>query len=136
MPINKNISHALSVGTYAEDTLELIGQSLNFTDLYYLSVLLELQCNAHITNLDLSQNNIDNLSSLTNNTSLRELCLDHNHIQNLTPLANNPTLTKLELSGNEITDISPLQHNTALTHLDIGGNEVLARADNPLRIFR
>ena len=58
--------------------------------------------------LDLSLNNIQDLTPLTKLTQLTALNLNGNQISDLTPLANLTQLTKLHLSENQISDLAPL----------------------------
>ena len=92
--------------------------------------------NARLTSLDLDDNQITDITALTNalstNTTLTVLSLSGNQITDITALANalliNTTLTVLILSGNQITDITALANalltNTTLTVLILSRNQI------------
>lgn len=77
-----------------------------------------------LTELDLSENQIQNISVLANLTQLTELWLYNNQIQDITPLANLTQLTRLSLWGNQIQDIAPLANLIQLTRLDLRYNQI------------
>ncbi|AWY20858.1 leucine-rich repeat domain-containing protein [Moraxella bovis] len=77
-----------------------------------------------LTELDLSRNQIQNISALANLTQLTYLWLDENQIQDIAPLANLKQLEHLVLSKNQIQDITPLANLTQLTYLWLSDNQV------------
>ena len=84
-----------------------------FTELYLCDCQLrkipaELLELIWLQQLDLSLNNIQDLTPLTKLTQLTALNLNGNQISDLTPLANLTQLTKLHLSENQISDLAPL----------------------------
>lgn len=78
----------------------------------------------NITKLDLSENRIDNLSSLSGLGYLMELYASNNDIWNLEPLAGLENLEILDLSGNDIEDADVLAGLPNLKVLNLKGNPV------------
>jgi hypothetical protein len=74
--------------------------------------------------LNLSNNQISDISPLSNLTSLEWVVLDDNNISDITPLANLTNLTKLSLSDNQISDISHLASLTNLVMLHLANNQI------------
>lgn len=56
--------------------------------------------------------------------SVSELDLSDRHLSDLSPLATLTQLTKLNLAQNQIIDIRPLQSLTQLTELNLKGNQI------------
>jgi hypothetical protein len=81
-----------------------------------------LQYATNLTKLDLGNtsadgpgnNQISDLSPLSNLTSLTGLLLHDNQIGGIGPLANLTSLTYLDLAGNQISDIQPLMDNSGI----------------------
>lgn len=73
-------------------------------------------------NLFLSRNNITELSGLNLPSSLKFIGLDRNKITTLEGFVPNANLKHLRLFKNQISDFSPLKNYTGLTILDIGEN--------------
>ena len=90
----------------------------NIGDLTSLGELTQL------VELDLGVNNISNLAPLAQLTQLTDLFLEVNQISNLAPLAQLTQLTNLSLLLNKIRDISPLAHLKQLTNLYLSRNQV------------
>lgn len=78
----------------------------------------------NLTGLDLSKNQIEDISVLANLTNLTEPYLWGNKIQDISVLANLTNLTKLYLSYNQIQDISALANLTNLTELSLWDNQI------------
>jgi Leucine-rich repeat (LRR) protein len=74
--------------------------------------------------LDLSNNQINDISPLSRLTGLEWVVLDDNNISDITPLSNLTNLTKLSLSDNQIRDISPLANLTNLVMLHLTNNQI------------
>lgn len=81
----------------------------NLTDLQYL---------------DLSHNDIIDITSLANLINLTDLRLDDNQISDITPLMNLTNLTYLDLGDNQISNITPLTNLTNLTYLNLVDNQI------------
>ncbi|MCL2020097.1 MAG: sigma-70 family RNA polymerase sigma factor [Oscillospiraceae bacterium] len=78
-----------------------------------------------VTNLNLSQNLITDISPLSELVHLRNLNLNNNKIDDLSPLAGMKGLTHLDLHYNHyIVDISPLSGLVNLTDLDLYNNQI------------
>jgi Leucine-rich repeat (LRR) protein len=77
-----------------------------------------------VTYLDLSGNQITDLSPLIGLTGLTELNLGANQITDLSPLSRLTGLTWLTLWDNQITDLSPLSGLTGLTGLGLDNNQI------------
>ena len=76
------------------------------------------------TKLDLTENNITDLTPLAGLTKLEELFLWENWITDVTPLAELTLLEELFLQGNKITDITPLAELTGLEELYLEANQI------------
>lgn len=72
--------------------------------------------------LNLSGNEISDITPLSNLTNLMELNLSENFINNLSPIKNLKSLKILNLSENEISDVSPLKNLTNLHTLILDEN--------------
>lgn len=77
-----------------------------------------------ITEIDLSYNQISNLSWLSNLTDINKLDLSYNQISDLSALSSLKNLNILYLNGNQVYDFSPLLSLTKLTFLDLSGNPI------------
>jgi hypothetical protein len=75
-----------------------------------------------IKKLFLSRNNITELNDLELPSSLELLALDRNKISSLEDFVPNANLKHLRLFGNQITNFNPLKNHTSLSILSIGGN--------------
>lgn len=75
-----------------------------------------------VTNNNMPDYQIKDLTGLEFATNLTHLILDRNEISNLSVLKGLTNLTRLSLGYNKISDILPLQGLTNLTHLTIGRN--------------
>lgn len=65
--------------------------------------------------LNLSGNQITDITPLSSLTDLRALSIERNSITDLTPLSSLTNLSDLRLSGNEIDDLTPLENLTKLS---------------------
>jgi Leucine-rich repeat (LRR) protein len=81
-----------------------------------------------LTKLDLYKNQITDLTPLTGLVRLEELGLGSNQIADLTPLAGLISLRELRLYNNDIADPTPLLGLKQLEHLNLEDNPNLARA--------
>ena len=72
-----------------------------------------------LTDLNLDNSNITNLTGIEAAKNLKNLSLNHNSISNLSPLSSLTSLRTLSLKENAITDISPLAGLTSLTSLHL-----------------
>ena len=77
---------------------------------------------ATLTELSVPGAGIANLTGLEHATQLEVLDLSDNQIDDLSPLTGLINLTELDLSDNEITDVSPLTGLTRLRNLHLNNN--------------
>lgn len=100
----------------------------NITDLTGIEAAKNLQ------NLSLNHNSISDLSPLSGLTSLKTLSLNGNKITDLNPLRNKPNLKTLSLNENAIADISPITGSSALlpsiTHLYIEDQRITVKPND------
>lgn len=83
-----------------------------------------LSCFTGLTRLYLSNNNISDIRALESLTRLKWLRLSDNRISDVTPLRNLNKLTVLRLENNNIMDITPLGGLTSLRKLYLEGNHI------------
>ncbi|MCG9134422.1 leucine-rich repeat domain-containing protein [Candidatus Poribacteria bacterium] len=79
---------------------------------------------AKLTQLNLEDAEITDLTGLEQATQLTELYLSKNQISDITPLAQCTRLTELDLSKNQISDITPLAQCTRLKELHLSENRI------------
>lgn len=89
-----------------------------------ISSLKPLQGLEHLQYLDISENQIRNISYLANFNDLRFLDARDNSISNIIPVSNLPGLTYLDLAYNRVIDGEPLRGNATLKTLLIHGNNL------------
>ena len=77
-----------------------------------------------ITDLDLSNTNIEDISHLRHLTSLINLNLSNTNVTNISALANLSKLKTLDLSHTNIDDISDLKNLTSLNYLNLSDTKV------------
>jgi small GTP-binding protein len=104
-----------------KDLTNLTELDLSINQITDISFLKDL---TNLTELDLSSNQITDYSFLKNLTSLTYLDLSSNKITDISFLKNLTTLTALGLSSNQITDYSFLKDLTSLTYLDLSSNKI------------
>ena len=102
-----------------KDTLILSGNRLTSLDPHLFE-------GARFWILNLSDNYISDISSLSGVNSAEEIDLSGNAIVDISPLVGIHGLYSLDLSFNEIVDVSPLAElSRRLTYLDISRNEIV-----------
>ena len=85
---------------------------------------------SQLEGLDLSNNQITDISVITNLGQLNNLRLGSNQISDLTPLANIGYHSLLDLSGNELSDISVLlQLQVTIDNLYLSSNDQISCAN-------
>ena len=109
------------------DVTELDLSNSGVTDLSNLTLLSSLQT------LNLRGNPLENIYSLQWVTSLRHLDLACNQIQDASPLASLYYLETLDVSSNQINVITPFFTLTNLRELDLSGNHIPAEEIERLR---
>lgn len=75
-----------------------------------------------VTELDLSDQNLTDITPLCQCKNLVKLILKNNKIEDLTPLMDLPDLTWLSIWNNKVSDIRPLMGLTKLSYLDADAN--------------
>jgi Leucine-rich repeat (LRR) protein len=78
----------------------------------------------HLVTLDVSDNQISDISNLWNLQYMEELFLANNQIGYIDTLGNLLKLRILDLSGNQIDDLSPLFELEHLEYLNLVGNKI------------
>lgn len=101
---------------------ELVGE-LNFSR-HRIDDLTGIENCINITSLDLSNNEIVDITKLGFLSLLEELYLPKNEIYSVDGLSNLINLRILDLSFNNITDISPLYELPNLNYLNVIGNQI------------
>ena len=99
-----------------EKNLDLQGMGLTDADIQDLKYMVNLY------SLNLRENNITDVSCLTELPRLESLQLSDNSITDLSPLADMTELIDLYVDGNDITDLSPLAEMTQMRYIDVGNN--------------
>jgi len=84
----------------------------------------QLRYMTNLTHLDLSGNQIHDITPLAGLTSLRHLYVGMNQITDITPLVGLRNLTSLSIADNNINDIRPLARLTNMARLSISGNQI------------
>ena len=110
-----------------EKNLDLQGMGLTDADIQDLKYMVNLY------SLNLRENNITDVSCLTELPRLESLQLSDNSITDLSPLADMTELIDLYVDGNDITDLSPLAEMTQMRYIDVGNNPNLTDLSPPLR---
>ncbi|MGO5074155.1 leucine-rich repeat domain-containing protein [Clostridium sporogenes] len=78
----------------------------------------------NISNLDISDNHITDISYLRGLDSLEKLNLYNNDIKDISAVSNLPKLKYLNMAKNEAVDISYLKNLNYLEHLDLRDNKI------------
>ena len=99
-------------------------KSLNFERSNLPAIPSGLSFFKGLTDLELNNNQIVDISPLANLTALSTLNLDFNKIVDISHLRNLTALSTLNLDFNKIVDISHLRNLTALTQLFLSGNRI------------
>lgn len=100
------------------DITDLSGVNRNIKSLEGLEYATSL------TSLNLSGNQISDISPLAKLSSLTDLNLGDNQISDISPIAKLNSLTDLNLSDNQISDISPIANLKSLTYLNLNFNKI------------
>lgn len=83
---------------------------------------------SNVKSLDLSGQNLTDISAIVACTELERLNLSGNNISDLSPLMNLQHLQWLDVSNNQISDMRPLMGLPSLDYLDISGNYISSTA--------
>ena len=79
---------------------------------------------ANVTDLDLSDMGIWDISALSNCQYISRLNLSGNNVSDLSPLMNLPYLQWLDISRNSVSDLRPLMGISSLYFLNASGNSI------------
>lgn len=100
-------------------SLSMSGELINDkTSSYGIKYLTSLK------KLDLSHNNISDLSFLSSITSLVEMDVSYNEINNVDYIVENQKMEKLNLAHNLVSDVKKLQYMHAIEYLDLSFNGI------------
>ena len=102
--------------TFTSDVTELDLSNCGITDISALAECTQLET------LNLSGNSISSISALASMPRLRALDISGNAVTSLSPLIALTSLESLNASGNQISTVSALAGHTALTSLNLDGN--------------
>ena len=86
--------------------------------------LAGLECATGLWTAELFDNQISDVSPLSDLTTLINLFLDGNQISDVSPLSGMTALVLLSLGQNQISDVSPLSDLTALGSLHLDDNQI------------
>lgn len=89
-----------------------------------IAILVGLECALGLTDLNLANNRISDLSPLSRLGALTKLGLWNNDLADLAPLSRLFALRWLNLWGTSVSDLSPLSGLAALTFLELGNNRI------------
>ena len=117
--IGKNHIIMQNLGSYPNLThLDLCKYGCTSLDIVHLS------CLTGLVHLDISRNQLQDISPIAGLTGLMSLNLSYNCITNLSHLSGLVNLKTLNLSVNEFNDISPLSNLVNLEHLILSQNKI------------
>lgn len=91
---------------------------INDSDMQYFEKLTNL------TKLDLSHNEISDVSKLANLTKLTSLLLNGNKLVDINPLNKLEKITYLDINNNNISDLSVVAGMKEITHFFCSGNQI------------
>ncbi|MCG9134420.1 leucine-rich repeat domain-containing protein [Candidatus Poribacteria bacterium] len=94
--------------------------------------LTGLEHATQLTDLSATYNDISDVTPLAQLSQLTYLNLSHNNISDVTPLAQLPQLVELNLSHNDISDVTPLLGLKSLKKLYLEGNPIWHQDTDPL----
>lgn len=119
LELNENLIEDVSSLSLLKNlsVLELKNNKINVNTITGLANIEDLD-------LDLSGNNITDISAIRNLINLYSLDLSENSITDINPLSNLTNLGSLNLIGNNITDISALSNLTDLNSLHLSKNKI------------
>ncbi len=107
-------------------------EEIELTD-YEIMSLEGIEFCSNVKRLDLSGNNITELSKLWSLSRLEEIFLTDNKISNIDALKNLKNLKVIDLSNNFIKDISPLFFLIRPEYINLSGNKIAPEMLNKLR---
>jgi len=96
----------------------------DLTPLSGLTNLKELELDGHSRELELDANLIEDITPISNLTSLTNLIISRNQLRDISSISALTNLTELTLFENLISDITPISGLTNLRRLDLGDNRL------------
>jgi len=93
---------------------------------YEIEYLDGIDACRHVRVVDLSNNNLTDVTDLKDLHQLERLYLSNNHISLIDSLSNLTVLQVLDISYNDVDDLSPLFELSHLSYLNIMGNRIPA----------
>lgn len=134
----KSFYNAIKLREYGNLNVELPSYYLedieDFELAYYgIETLDGVEHCKHAVTMDLSNNDIVDISELWNLDKLEELYLANNQVGYIDALSNLIKLRVLDLSGNQIDDISPLMELDKLKYVNLIGNNISIDEINKLK---
>lgn len=89
-----------------------------------ISSIEPLMAYANLYRLDITDNNLSDISPLSQTVKLKEIKAPNNALESIDALQNCPELTYIDISNNAITDLSPLTSLLNITYLNFSANKV------------
>ncbi len=124
----QNTVEALLEVSETQNCQEAYDKLLNLTELdlsdRQIETLKPLSVFTQLESLRLNQNKITDLSPITSLVKLKTLYLDNNQIQDLSPVSKFTQLESLRLNQNKIKDLSPSSNLIDLTELYLHENQI------------
>ena len=93
---------------------------------YEIEFLDGIEACRHVRVVDLSNNNLTDLSDMRDLHQVERLYVANNHIGLIDPLSNLTVLQVLDISYNDVDDLSPLFELSHLSYLNVMGNRIPA----------
>ena len=90
----------------------------------YVSELINAKKKIALTQLNISNNKVENINGLERITTLTQLHMAGTKTNDLTPIQGLTNLTTLNISGNDIIEISKLSGLNNLRYLDLSSNKI------------
>jgi internalin A len=109
----------ISLSPQTQSTVEALLQQVDTADCHQAAQRLN-----SLTEINLSDRQLSDLSPLASLTQLNKLNLAKNQIRDIRPLQSLTKLTELDLAGNQISDLSPLQSLVKIKKLDLRQNQI------------
>ena len=120
LDLNRKGIKSFKIGDFNGLT-SLTSLNLSFNDITDISTLEDL---TSLTSLNLWFNELSDISALEKLTALTSLNLSENYISDISALEDLSSLTSLDLRNNSISDISALEDLSSLTSLSLSNNSI------------
>jgi len=110
------------------EPIEIDLSNKGITDTQLAEMVASGEIPANVTGLNLTSNQISNITPLNGLTKLTWLYMGNNQISDLTPIKDLTNLEFLVFGNNQVSDITPLNGLTKLTWLDLQNNYITQQA--------